>query len=167
MPDWKALVRTRLAGLKLEGSNESEVFDELAQHLEDRYEELLQSGIPAAEAERIALEPLHTSPSLVEALSRASSAHAGTARAPTSSRQSARPARGRNSPGDAATCRGCYRKLSPGERPFRPRCRPSRRRGCSVLAASRPKLWLPRERSGREGQDIRTERCFRGAEDSS
>jgi hypothetical protein len=71
MPDWKALVRTRLAGLKLEGSNESEVFDELAQHLEDRYEELLQSGIPAAEAERIALEPLHTSPSLVEALSRA------------------------------------------------------------------------------------------------
>jgi putative ABC transport system permease protein len=71
MPDWKAIVRDRLAGLKLEGASESEVFDELAQHLEDRYEELLLSGVPEAEAERIATEPLHTSPSLVEALSRA------------------------------------------------------------------------------------------------
>jgi putative ABC transport system permease protein len=48
MPDWKGIVRHRLAALKLEGSKESEVFDELAQHLEDRYEELLQSGISAA-----------------------------------------------------------------------------------------------------------------------
>jgi putative ABC transport system permease protein len=71
MPDWKRIVRDRLAGLKLAGSRESEVFDELAQHLEDRYEELLLSGIPAADAERIALEPLNASPSLVEALSRA------------------------------------------------------------------------------------------------
>jgi putative ABC transport system permease protein len=43
MPDWKQIVRDRLAGLKLEGSRESEVFDELAQHLEDRYDELLLS----------------------------------------------------------------------------------------------------------------------------
>jgi putative ABC transport system permease protein len=71
MPDWKGIVRHRLAALKLEGSKESEVFDELAQHLEDRYEELLQSGISEANAERIATEPLNTSPSLVEALSRA------------------------------------------------------------------------------------------------
>jgi len=71
MPDWKGIVRQRLAALKLEGSKESEVFDELAQHLEDRYEELLQAGISAADAERIAIEPLNTSPSLVEALSRA------------------------------------------------------------------------------------------------
>ena len=69
MPDWKGIVRHHLAALKLEGSKESEVFDELAQHLEDRYQELLQSGVSAAEAERIAIEPLNTSPSLVEALS--------------------------------------------------------------------------------------------------
>jgi putative ABC transport system permease protein len=71
MPDWKRIVCHHLAALKLEGSKESEVFDELAQHLEDRYEELLQSGISAADAERIAIEPLNTSPSLVEALNRA------------------------------------------------------------------------------------------------
>ena len=71
MPDWKSIVRQRLAALKLEGARESEVFDELAQHLEDRYQELLDSGVAPADAERIALEPLNTSPSLVEALSRA------------------------------------------------------------------------------------------------
>jgi hypothetical protein len=71
MPDWKQIVRQRLAALKLQGSRESEVFDELAPHLEDRYQELLDSGIPAVDAERIAVEPLNTSPSLVEALSRA------------------------------------------------------------------------------------------------
>jgi predicted permease len=71
MPDWKQIVRRHLAGLKLAGASESEIFDELAQHLEDRYQELLLSGIPADEAERIAVEPLHASPSLVEALRRA------------------------------------------------------------------------------------------------
>ena len=71
MPDWKRMVRERLAALKLDGSQESEVFDELAQHLEDRYAELLQAGVSPADAERLAIEPLDTSPSLVEALSRA------------------------------------------------------------------------------------------------
>jgi len=71
MPDWKRIVRERLAALKLDGSQESEVFDELAQHLEDRYEELLEAGVSPADAERLAIEPLNTSPSLVEALSRA------------------------------------------------------------------------------------------------
>ena len=51
MPDWKRIVRDRLAALKLEGSRESEVVDELAQHLEDRYEELRLSGLPDAEAD--------------------------------------------------------------------------------------------------------------------
>jgi len=71
MPDWKGIVRQRLSALKLEGSQQSEVFDELAQHLEDRYEELIAAGYAPGDAERIAIEPLHTSPSLVEALSRA------------------------------------------------------------------------------------------------
>jgi hypothetical protein len=71
MPDWKEIVRKRLAGLTLEGSSESEVFDELAHHLEDRYEELLLTGVPEDGAQRMAVEPLHSSPSLIEALQRA------------------------------------------------------------------------------------------------
>src|ERR1051326_346497 len=71
MPDWKQIVREHLTGLKLEGSTEAEIFDELAQHLEDRYQELLASGMPEAEAQRIAREPLDASPSLAEALRRA------------------------------------------------------------------------------------------------
>ena len=71
MPDWKRIVRERLGGLKIEGSSENEIFDELAQHLEDRYQELLASGIPEGEAQRIAVEPLQSNPSLLEALRRA------------------------------------------------------------------------------------------------
>ena len=33
MPDWKKIVRDRLCGLKIDGASESEIFDELAQHL--------------------------------------------------------------------------------------------------------------------------------------
>ncbi|MGI9074105.1 MAG: ADOP family duplicated permease [Bryobacteraceae bacterium] len=68
MPDWKQIVRERLAGLKLEGSSEAEICEELAQHLEDRYRDLLSSGIPEPEAQQRALEPLNDSPSLIEAL---------------------------------------------------------------------------------------------------
>ena len=69
MPDWKAIVRTHLAGLKLAGETEGETVDELAQHLEDRYAELTASGMTPEEAERIVVEPLRA-PSLVEALQR-------------------------------------------------------------------------------------------------
>ena len=71
MPDWKQIVRERLAALMLEGSTEAEIFDELAQHLEDRYQELVASGTPEADAQRIATEPLNDSTSVVEALRRA------------------------------------------------------------------------------------------------
>lgn len=71
MPNWRLIVREHLAPLKLEGSSESEIFDELAQHLEDRYRELLASGTSEIEAYRITIEPLGNSPSLVQALQRA------------------------------------------------------------------------------------------------
>ena len=71
MPDWKHIVRERLGNLKLPGASESEVFDELSHHLEDRYQELLASGVSESEAQRIAIEPLNANPSLVEALRRA------------------------------------------------------------------------------------------------
>jgi len=63
MPDWnpdwkKEEVRNRVAGLKLEPTREAEIVEELAQHLEDRYQELLASGTSEAEAHRMALEEL-------------------------------------------------------------------------------------------------------------
>jgi len=71
MHDWKQIVREGLDGLKLDGAAEAEVIDELAQHLEDRYQELLDAGTPEADALRIAVEPLNSNPSLAEALRRA------------------------------------------------------------------------------------------------
>ena len=58
MPEWKEVVRSRLAGLKLEGARESEIVDELAQHLEDRYDALRSVGASDDAARRQVLEDL-------------------------------------------------------------------------------------------------------------
>jgi len=52
MPDWKPEIRRRLAKLKLEPTREAAIIEELAQHLEDCYAELLVGGATEAEAER-------------------------------------------------------------------------------------------------------------------
>jgi hypothetical protein len=44
MPEWKPEILRRLTPLKLSPTREAEIADELAQHLEDRYQELLASG---------------------------------------------------------------------------------------------------------------------------
>ena len=44
MPEWKPEILRRLAPLKLSPTREAEIADELAQHLEDRYQELLVTG---------------------------------------------------------------------------------------------------------------------------
>src|SRR5579863_8371717 len=46
MPEWKPEIVRRLAPLKLSPAREAEIADELAQHLEDRYQELLALGQP-------------------------------------------------------------------------------------------------------------------------
>ena len=71
MPDWNRIVREHLKGLKFEGATEAEIIDEMAQHIEDRYRELLASGTSEGEAERLAVEPLNDGPLLVEAVRRA------------------------------------------------------------------------------------------------
>ena len=38
MPDWKSHIRPRLASLRLSPVRESEIAEELAQHLEDRWQ---------------------------------------------------------------------------------------------------------------------------------
>jgi predicted permease len=58
MPDWKPEILRRLAPLKLAPTREAEIADELSQHLEDRYQELLASGESQDAAFRTALDEL-------------------------------------------------------------------------------------------------------------
>lgn len=55
MPDWAREVRTRLSSLRLSPTREAEVVDELSQHLDDRYRELIAGGASPEEATRLAL----------------------------------------------------------------------------------------------------------------
>ncbi|HLH36796.1 MAG TPA: ABC transporter permease [Alloacidobacterium sp.] len=52
MPDWSKEVRAAIAGLNLEPTREQDVVDELSQHLRDRYEEMLASGVGADQVYR-------------------------------------------------------------------------------------------------------------------
>ena len=70
MPDWKPEIRVRLASLKLEPARESEIVEELAQHLEDRYQELLVHGTSEKEAYSRALSELSESELLARELRR-------------------------------------------------------------------------------------------------
>jgi putative ABC transport system permease protein len=55
MPDWAREVRTRLSSLRLSPTRETEIVDELSQHLDDRYWELVAGGASPEEATRLAL----------------------------------------------------------------------------------------------------------------
>ncbi|HLL74582.1 MAG TPA: ABC transporter permease [Pyrinomonadaceae bacterium] len=70
MPDWKPEIRRRLSGLSLAPTREAEIVEELAQHLDDRYEELLRGGATEEEARRAALVELAESDLLAEELRR-------------------------------------------------------------------------------------------------
>jgi putative ABC transport system permease protein len=58
MPDWQQEIRRRLAGLRLEPTREAEITEEMAQHLDDRYAELLAAGATERQAARTALMEL-------------------------------------------------------------------------------------------------------------
>jgi putative ABC transport system permease protein len=58
MPEWKQKIRRRLAPLKLEPTRETAIIEELSQHLDDCYEELIARGATPAEAERCTLAEL-------------------------------------------------------------------------------------------------------------
>src|SRR5262245_4191331 len=55
MPDWGPEVRRRLSSLRLSPTRESEIVEELSQHLDDRWRELVAGGVSAEEATRLAL----------------------------------------------------------------------------------------------------------------
>ena len=56
MPDWGGELRRRLASLRLSPTREAEIVEELSQHLDDRYSELIAGGASPAEARRGALD---------------------------------------------------------------------------------------------------------------
>jgi predicted permease len=58
MPDWKNLIRDRIALLRMKGAAESDLAEELAQHLEDSYRESRSGGASEEEAYRKAVSEL-------------------------------------------------------------------------------------------------------------
>ncbi|HXI92459.1 MAG TPA: ABC transporter permease [Blastocatellia bacterium] len=70
MVDWKEEIRHRLAGLNIEPCRKAEIVDELAEHLEDRYSELLGGDATPEEATRAALAELSESELLARELRR-------------------------------------------------------------------------------------------------
>jgi putative ABC transport system permease protein len=60
MPDWSKEIRALLAGLKLDPPRESEIVEEFAQHLGDRYQELLSDGTTVEKAQAAILEELRS-----------------------------------------------------------------------------------------------------------
>ena len=59
MPDWKDLIRKQVADLNLAPAREAEIIEEFAQHVADRYRELLNGGASEEEARRGALEEIN------------------------------------------------------------------------------------------------------------
>src|SRR5262249_11102539 len=53
MPSWKEDIRARLALVNLAPPREAEIVEELSLHLEDRWRELVTSGVDSVEAERV------------------------------------------------------------------------------------------------------------------
>ena len=59
MPEWSKEVRTRLSSLRLSPTRETEIVDELSQHLDDHYRELIAGGATPEEATRLTLAEFH------------------------------------------------------------------------------------------------------------
>jgi hypothetical protein len=58
MPDWRSIIRHRLAGLNILPVDEIDIVEELAQHVEDRYADLCQAGVSEEDAVNGSLEEL-------------------------------------------------------------------------------------------------------------
>ena len=59
MRDWRVEIRRHLAAAQLAAAQEEEIAEELGQHLEDRYQELVRGGVSEEEAARTVLAELH------------------------------------------------------------------------------------------------------------
>ena len=70
MPEWRDRVRARLADLRLDPATEEEVVLELAQHLEDRYRDLIAGGQSDEKAADLAWAELEADPRLAREIAR-------------------------------------------------------------------------------------------------
>ena len=75
MPDWAPHVRARLTSLRLSPTREAEIVDELSQHLEDRYRELIAGGASHEEATRLALADFESGNVLAQRMAPLRQAH--------------------------------------------------------------------------------------------
>ena len=82
MPDWTPHVRSRLTSLRLSPARENEIVEELCQHLEDRWQELVGAGLPEDEATKLALSGFRDGELLARHLAGLRQAHAPTSVAP-------------------------------------------------------------------------------------
>ena len=78
MPDWKKELRKQLRGLKIVPEREAEVVDEMTEHLEDRYQELITDGAKPEDAYETAIRELSYT-DLVEELPKVVPVNHGTA----------------------------------------------------------------------------------------
>jgi predicted permease len=78
MPDWTPHVRSRLVSLRLPPTREREIVEELSQHLDDRWQELIASGLPEAEATEWTLAGFQAGDFLARELGRLRQAHAAS-----------------------------------------------------------------------------------------
>jgi len=75
MPDWAQEVRTRLSSLRLTPTREREIVDELSQHMQDRYTELISGGASTEEATRLTLSEFHSGNRLAQYMAPLRQAH--------------------------------------------------------------------------------------------
>src|SRR5262245_12082474 len=59
VPDWRSKLRRRVEPLRLAPAREAEVIEEIAQHLHQRYDDLLAAGATPEDAERDATAQIH------------------------------------------------------------------------------------------------------------
>ena len=74
--DWASDIRLRLSSLRLSPARENEIVDELSQHLEDRWRELVGGGAPEDEATRLALAEFREGNLLAQYMAPLRQAHA-------------------------------------------------------------------------------------------
>ena len=69
-------MRTRLSSLRLAPTREAEIVDELSQHLEDRYREVIAGGSSPDEARRLTLAEFHSGSALAQHMASLRQSHA-------------------------------------------------------------------------------------------
>ena len=84
MPDWAPRIRERLSALQLSPAREAEVVEELSQHLEDRWRELIDAGKSPEEAARLALADFREGNILARSMAPLRQSHVPPAIAPGS-----------------------------------------------------------------------------------